>query len=198
MRHALYQTRQERPVKALVEAPAVAVIATPQDNVPVPLDMEVAPAPQTNSHRDRARQPRQWLGYEGLTVVRLDGNLDARHQADVLCVDPSGVDDQGGRNRFPILHLDSLDPPAIAQDHGDLTTFKNPNAQPTRLAGEAVEHRMGIGDPIGPTERGAKEIVRPHPRDQATRLFGRQKLHGYAESALQRGSLLQPRPVLPG
>jgi hypothetical protein len=113
MRHALYQTRQERPVKALVEAPAIAVIATPQDNVPVPLDMEVGPAPQINGHRDRAGQLCQWLGYEGLTVVRLDGNLDARHQADVLRVDPGRVDDQAGRNRFPILHLDSLDPPAI-------------------------------------------------------------------------------------
>src|SRR3989304_5450001 len=147
MRHALYQTRQETPVKAPDEAPAVAVIATPQDNVPVPLDMEVGPAPQINSHRDRARQLRQWLGYERLTVVRRPRGVPAPPQpADVLCVDPSGVDDQGGRNRFPILHLDSLDPPAIAQDHGDLTTFKNPNAQPTRLAGEAVANRMGGGD----------------------------------------------------
>jgi hypothetical protein len=114
MRHALYQTGQERPVKAFVETSTVAVIATPQDNVPVPLDMDVGPASQIDGHRDRAGQRWQWLGYEGLTVVRLDGNLDARHQADVLRVDPGRVDDQGGRNRFPTLHLDSLDPPAIA------------------------------------------------------------------------------------
>jgi hypothetical protein len=44
MRHALYQTGQERPVKAFVETSTVAVIATPQDNVPVPLDMDVGPA----------------------------------------------------------------------------------------------------------------------------------------------------------
>ena len=81
---------------------------------------------------------------------------------------------------------------------GDLTTFKNPNAQPTRLPGEAMEHRMGVGDPIGPAEGGAKEVAGPQARDQSPCLVRRQKLHGYAESALQRGSLLQPRPVLPG
>jgi hypothetical protein len=114
MRHALYQTGQERPVKAFVETSAVAVIATPQDNVPVAFDMEVGPAPQIDGHRHRVGQLCQWLRHECLAVVRLDRDLNTRHQADVLRVDPGRVDDQGGRNRFPILHLDSLDPAAIA------------------------------------------------------------------------------------
>src|SRR5574341_2644558 len=197
MRHALYQTGQKRPVKALVEASTVAVIAAAQDNVPVPFDMEVGPAPQINGHRDRAGQRWQWLGYEGLTVVRLDRDRDARHQADVLRVDPGRVDDHGGCARFPILHLDSLDPAVPSQDPGDLAPFENPNAQPTRLSGDVMEHRMGVGDPIGPAEGGAKEVAGPQARDQSPCLVTRQELHRYAESALQRGSLLQPRPVPP-